>query len=168
MSLSDDLLRQAVHLATLEPKRPKQASLRRAVSTAYYGLFHLVIEEGSRRFVAVPRLRPAVARAFNHQQLATAAKAFHQVHASPTKDHWLKAHLAGPVTIGLDEFCSTFVDLQDRRHEADYDTAATFARGDVRSLLTLAQDARVKWQRERDTDNALAFLLYAAGLLRAR
>lgn len=168
MSLSDDLLKQAVHLATLEPKRPKQASLRRAVSTAYYGLFHLVIEEASRRLVAIPRFRPSVARAFNHQQLAKAAKAVHIVHANPKNDHWFKAHLVVPVSTPLDEFCSTFVDLQDRRHEADYDTAATFTRGDVRSLLNLAQDARVKWRGERDSENALAFLLLGAGLLRER
>lgn len=36
----DDLLDLAEHLAQLEPTRPKQASLRRAVSTAYYALFH--------------------------------------------------------------------------------------------------------------------------------
>src|SRR5687767_10606362 len=36
MSLHDDLRRQAWHLATREPRRPVQASLRRAVSAAYY------------------------------------------------------------------------------------------------------------------------------------
>ena len=41
MSFPNDLLEQARHLANREPKRPKQASLRRAVSTAYYALFHL-------------------------------------------------------------------------------------------------------------------------------
>ena len=42
MSLATDLLEQADHLARRERKRPKQASLRRAVSAAYYGLFHLL------------------------------------------------------------------------------------------------------------------------------
>ena len=42
MSLPEDLLEQAVHLATLDARRPKQANLRRAVSTAYYALFHLL------------------------------------------------------------------------------------------------------------------------------
>lgn len=39
----DDLLHQADHLARWDRRRPKQASLRRAVSTAYYALFHLLI-----------------------------------------------------------------------------------------------------------------------------
>jgi hypothetical protein len=38
MSFADDLLEQAYHLANRESKKPKQASLRRAVSTAYYAL----------------------------------------------------------------------------------------------------------------------------------
>lgn len=41
MAFPDDLLEQAVHLARREPGRPRQASLRRAISTAYYALFHL-------------------------------------------------------------------------------------------------------------------------------
>jgi len=36
MSLHADLLAQAEYLAKKEPKRPRQASLRRAISAAYY------------------------------------------------------------------------------------------------------------------------------------
>ena len=45
MRLPEGLLEQAQHLVKREPKRPKQASLRRAISTAYYALFHLLISE---------------------------------------------------------------------------------------------------------------------------
>jgi hypothetical protein len=38
MPYAHDLLEQAKHLANREKKRPRQASLRRAVSTAYYAL----------------------------------------------------------------------------------------------------------------------------------
>ena len=48
MAYPEDLLEQANHLARREPKRPKQASLRRAVSTAYYALFHLLIGQAVR------------------------------------------------------------------------------------------------------------------------
>ena len=43
MTLAADLLKQAERLAKLEPKRPKQASLRRSISAAYYSLFHLLM-----------------------------------------------------------------------------------------------------------------------------
>ncbi len=45
MAYHVDLLQQAKRLAHLEPKKPKQASLRRAVSTAYYSFFHFLITE---------------------------------------------------------------------------------------------------------------------------
>ena len=45
MALADQLLKQAVLLVLKEPKHPTEASLRRAVSTAYYVVFHLLIEE---------------------------------------------------------------------------------------------------------------------------
>ena len=49
MSLHDDLLGQARQLAAKEPKRPLQASLRRAVSASYYALFHLLVYHAARR-----------------------------------------------------------------------------------------------------------------------
>jgi uncharacterized protein (UPF0332 family) len=47
MALHDDLLDQAQHLALGEPQRPKQASLRRAVSASYYALFHCRRPQGT-------------------------------------------------------------------------------------------------------------------------
>jgi hypothetical protein len=41
----EDLLEQAVTLATLDVRKPKQANLRRAVSSVYYAVFHLLVDE---------------------------------------------------------------------------------------------------------------------------
>ena len=45
MTLARDLLEQATYLSQREKTRPKQASLRRAVSAAYYAVFHLLNSE---------------------------------------------------------------------------------------------------------------------------
>jgi hypothetical protein len=45
MVFADDLLEQAYHLLNEDGDPPKQASPRRAVSTACYALFHLLIED---------------------------------------------------------------------------------------------------------------------------
>jgi hypothetical protein len=45
VSLASDLLDQASTLAGLDPMKPKQASLRRAISAAYYSVFHLGTSE---------------------------------------------------------------------------------------------------------------------------
>jgi hypothetical protein len=68
MPFADDLLEQAYHLANREPEDPKQASLRRAVSTAYYALFHLLIEEAVGNW-GVARQRSILARTFEHGKM---------------------------------------------------------------------------------------------------
>jgi hypothetical protein len=54
MSLHSDLLDQAERLATLDPRRPKQVNLRRAVSAVYYALFHLLTSEASALYATEP------------------------------------------------------------------------------------------------------------------
>ena len=46
--MHEDLLKQAARLATLDVKKPKQANLRRAISSAYYAVFHLLVDEACR------------------------------------------------------------------------------------------------------------------------
>jgi hypothetical protein len=73
MALSDDLLEQANHLANREPKRPRQASLRRAVSTAYYSLFHLLVSSAISQWKS-PQQRAQMARGFEHRAMKEASK----------------------------------------------------------------------------------------------
>jgi hypothetical protein len=44
VSYASDLLEQATALCAADPRRPKQANLRRAVSSAYYAVFHELTE----------------------------------------------------------------------------------------------------------------------------
>lgn len=66
-----DLLEQAKHLANREKKRPRQASLRRSVSTAYYALFHLLIHEATLNWNKVEQ-RALLARFFEHGKMKNA------------------------------------------------------------------------------------------------
>src|SRR5436309_12164217 len=124
MSLADDLRRQARHLATREPRRPKQASLRRAVSAAYYALFHLLVDEATRMMFGGHHtrrgFRHALARGFSHQSMAAACKS--------SGGGTLPAPIiatTGPVSVPqeLRELAEAFVPLQDERHRADYNLA---------------------------------------------
>ena len=76
MSLALDLLEQARHLSRREPRRPRQVSLRRAISAAYYALFHLMIQEATGILVARPELRTKFARAFEHGEMKAVSRAF--------------------------------------------------------------------------------------------
>ena len=76
MGLAQDLLRQADHLTEYEGTEPSQASLRRAVSTAYYALFHLLVEEGALRWTGSPEGRTGFERGFNHGSMRTISEKF--------------------------------------------------------------------------------------------
>jgi hypothetical protein len=73
VSLASDLLDQASTLAGLDPMKPKQASLRRGISAAYYSVFHLLIDDGARRITANTMLQPYVARSLQHTSVKDAA-----------------------------------------------------------------------------------------------
>lgn len=164
MSLHADLLRQAQHLANLEPRRPRQSSLRRAVSAAYYSLFHLLIDEatvmmfgrgGSKR-----RLRDVLARGFSHSSMAAACKSF--------EDGNLPASIASvlsplPVPADLQTVAALFRQLQEERHRADYNRALPFAKSEVLNLLQDTARAVEAWQRVR-SDDATRFFLMALPL----
>ena len=55
--MHEDCWMQAVSLAKMDVKKPKQANLRRAISSAYYAVFHLLIDEA-----AGPRLGHSTTR----------------------------------------------------------------------------------------------------------
>ena len=125
MSLHDDLLGQARQLAVKEPKRPLQASLRRAVSTSYYGLFHLLVHDATgRMFPGRERaaLRNCMARAFVHGDMKRVAQQFSNDNVSPKLAPGLNGQPLQPELIGV---ATAFVDLQQARHEADYDNSAS-------------------------------------------
>src|ERR1035438_6153633 len=91
MALADDLLEQAHHLAKREPKRPRQASLRRAVSTAYYSLFHLLISSAILQWKGVHQ-RSQMARGYH--LLRQSAAALPEAFESETFDFWSR-YLSG-------------------------------------------------------------------------
>lgn len=160
MSLPKDLLEQARHLARREPKRPRGASLRRAISTAYYALFHLLTEEASTFLIAGARperaaLRLTVRRALAHSDMKAVSNAVRDPNSKVTR-----VWLAGmPVPLDLKDVAQAFVELQEARHQADYDLGKSFTRREVADLLDRCTDAFAAWARCRKTPAAEAFLV---------
>lgn len=143
MSLHSDLLKQAHRLARHEPRRPGQASLRRAVSTAYYALFHLLVDAGGREIVSGQTqavLRSSICRALNHSDMKKACLAVANWNPNNPQRPLATMISQGPGT-DVRNIGSAFVELQQAWHEADYDLLRRFSRSDVLALLTLADDA---------------------------
>ncbi len=165
MSLHSELLKQARFLARKEPKKPTQASLRRSVSTSYYALFHLLVDDATRLMLsgtARAPLRDGLARAFNHTAMKDAAAAFGRNPIQPK----LAALLNGePVQGPLVDVADAFIELQEARHDADYNRARRFTRQETLDFVDQADQAFRDWSRVRGTLQADTFL---TGLLAYR
>ena len=165
MSLHAELLKQARFLARKEPKKPTQASLRRSVSASYYALFHLLVDDATRLMLSghgrAP-LRDSLARAFNHSSMKDAAAAFARNPIAPR----LAAGLNGePVQDPLVDVANAFIELQEARHDADYNRARRFTRQETLDLVDQADQAFRDWNQVRGTLQADTFL---TGLLAYR
>ena len=162
VSLHADLLKQAKLLAGKEPRRPLQASLRRAVSASYYALFHLLVDEALLSGRNRDALRDCLARAFSHDVMKQVAQQFSSNGLSPKLIPGLNGQTLQPQLVGI---ASSFVDLQQARHEADYDRARRFTRREVLDLVDQAEQAFADWKVVRKSIQADTFL---AGLLAFR
>ncbi len=71
---SRDLIETARGLTELSPRCPSQANLRRAVSTAYYAVFHCLADAAANLFVGRSRgsAWPRVYRALEHGKAKSA------------------------------------------------------------------------------------------------
>jgi uncharacterized protein (UPF0332 family) len=161
MDYANDLLDLARHLVNLEPANPRQACLRRAVSTAYYALFHLLISEATLNW-GRPELRPELGRVFGHGKMKS---------ASVEKRSELDAHFKRnpPVSPELAVFkhlhtvAQTFIQVQHRREEADYDTGKEWTQTDVLTQIDAVGEAFESWKAIREEPIAQAYLISLLG-----
>lgn len=136
-TIHDDLLDQAVYLYEEHDKtRPKQASLNRAVSTAYYAIFHKIIHACSLQMFGATKqseqLRYAAARKFEHKHMKDVCKRI----TDADKAYQL---LFGIIPKELRDVCLIFVQLQEERHRADYDLSAQYSRKAVQATCHIAK-----------------------------
>lgn len=166
--LSLDLLAQATTLATIDPLRPKEANLRRAVSTAYYALFHHLVDSAA-QFVAGTQakdwpLAALTARAFAHSDMRAACRAFQNAQPSELlRPLW--AQYRPHTNADLTRVAGDFVALQESRHAADYDLTLRLFRADVLDTVDVAGEAIAAWERLRQNERELARLVALVMLL---
>jgi hypothetical protein len=153
MGIAQDLLLQADHLATYQGNSPNQVSLRRAVSTAYYALFHLLIEDAALRWQGSSEAQMRIQRAFAHRSMKDISERFR----GPTCRGWQGRPRQVPAA--LQQVAGTFVDLQEKRHTADYDNSEQWSATEVSALLNADRSAFQHWQSIRTDPIAGDYLL---------
>ena len=138
MAYSRELLDSALLLYGASPET--QATLRRAISTAYYALFHLLIEEATANWVR-PEQRAALARMFGHGIMAGASDSRIRKYKNAASDS-AESH--------LHSVARAFYQLQQERHKADYDLSNSLSVADVDLAIRLAEEAFVSWNAIRN------------------
>ncbi len=128
-----DLIGQARRLIAASPRRPRQVDLRRAISAAYYALFHAIARTSANILVGT-----------SHADSTSAA--WRQVYRSLDHNFAKEQCKKLPQTYSqeLRDVAAAFIVLQELRHSADYDPGATFLLGDVESHIVLAESVLEK------------------------
>ena len=118
--MHDNLLAQARRLARLDPSRPRQANLRRAVSSTYYAVFHFLTNQACRAAIGAQHdqapFRHVLTRAFAHNTMKAACVSF----AGGTLKTSVSKGLPPTFAIApeVKQVAATFIDLQEKRHMA--------------------------------------------------
>ena len=134
--------------------RPQQMQLRKAVSAAYYAMFHALAGSNADTLIgASPRFRRLAAWTQTYRAL----------------DHgFAKSRMqSGSSTFApaIRNFGLSFIDLQNWRHLADYDPNAEFTRADALHLIDRAEAAIIAFEADDPTERK-AFAAHV--LFRAR
>lgn len=109
--------------------RPRQAELRRAVSAAYYALFHALAHCYANRLAGSDRDGAAwiqIYRALEHGHARNQCDNRSAMRDFPSE---------------IQDFGRRFVFMQRQRQQADYSPDATFARDRVLQLITEVEDS---------------------------
>ena len=122
-----DLMEVARVLAESGHAPPTQARLRRAISTAYYALFHCLAMSAADLFIGTVR-SPAWHRTYRALEHGRARSGCRQVQTMPE------------FPVEVRDFAEAFVALQKARQEADYalDTPA-YQKSDVLGYIVSAE-----------------------------
>jgi hypothetical protein len=136
-------LEQAEALLSLySGRKARQTELRRAVSAAYYAVFHFTLAQAADLHVGVVyRATPRytlVYRSIAHARLRDVCVEV----TKTTQSAAMRASLSG-VLFGteLRKFSRFTIDLQEERHAADYDPGAVLSKGRALSAIAAARSA---------------------------
>src|SRR5664280_178541 len=155
MNLIDDFFRHAAKLAVpREHSDTEQIDFRRAVSAAYYAVFHLLTMTAAESG-AIGRDRHRFARLFEHGRLRTASLAL------PGKLKERLGDTASPddqkTADTLGAIAKDFVALQQDRNSADYDNSRVWSYTEVENVILRAHHLYIRWKTVSKTPFAESY-----------
>ena len=119
--LPADLIEIARELINRDNTR--QVHLQRAMSTAYYAMFHALCKNSADSLVGPKGAPDRSRRAWN--------QAYRAVEHNVAKNQCMNKGIMDEFPKTIQNFASHFVRAQELRHEADYDPAISFTRQEM-------------------------------------
>lgn len=121
---------------------PRQVDVRRAISSAYYAVFHAVAAAAADEFVGITQRASSryglVYRAFDHRWLRTLCD---DLRKSSPPGKYVRHLPASGVGRNVVAFATAVVELQEKRHSADYDPLVRMKTSDARLAIETARAA---------------------------
>lgn len=161
MDLVDAFFDHAIALVDPpQPSKTEQVDFRRAVSAAYYAVFHLLTMTAAEHWV-IAADRNRFARLFEHNKIKTASQSLpgrlkERLGAAPSPQDRRTADT-------LLFIAGEFVLLQQGRHTADYDNSKMWSYTEVEKAITRARTLYTHWNTVRNTPLAQSYLLDMMG-----
>lgn len=162
MTHASELIRHARELIGGQYGLPGSTSddvvLRRALSSAYYGLFHRLTTAGAMPFAGGGEpLRFQAARAFSHTAMRKVCDAYIRSPARPFPTG-LEQLSPSPPDQRLVATARAFARLQEGRHLADYDLSAVIEISYVAGLVSMAETALADFDAIQSLPETTVFL----------
>ena len=154
----EHLFEQADKLIAPPVGRPRQADVRRAISSAYYGIFHAVITKAVDQFVGVTNRDKAhyglAYRSVSHSRLREVCSGIQRSTPPGKYKPYVPIGGFGSDIIAL---ADTIEALQEKRHSADYDVMIRTNRSDAVLAIATARAALARLENAPQQEQ-LAFL----------
>jgi hypothetical protein len=152
------LFEQANKLITIQVGPPRQVDVRRAISAAYYATFHATITAAADQFIGVTNRDTSryglVYRSVGHAWLRDLCKEVQK----PTLSNKFRPHAPiGGFGSNVTAFAAAVVELQEKRHSADYDVMIRMNKSDAVLAISTAKAALRRFSKASKT-RRLAFL----------
>lgn len=138
----DHLFEQANKLITGQVGPPRQVDIRRSISAAYYATFHATITAAADQFVGITNRDRSryglVYRTVSHAWLRDLCKEIQK----PTLSSKFKPHApSNGFRRDILAFAEAIVQLQEKRHSADYDVMIRMNKSDAILAIKTAEAA---------------------------
>jgi uncharacterized protein (UPF0332 family) len=117
-----DFIATARLLATSSKGKPSQVHLRRAISTAYYALFHTLARNGADLLIGGPN---------SDRSKHAWQQVYRALEHGPAKNACQHRGIVSRFPKPIESFADLFVIMQIKRHDADYDPTKRYSRSEV-------------------------------------